>query len=54
MPNLSPLDVRSKYSIYDGKKSLGSESAQALDELAKRLAAIGYHINFGRGDYNEK
>lgn len=54
MPNLSPVEVRSKYSIYDNKKSLGSESAQALDELAKRLAIIGYHIDFGRGDYNEK
>lgn len=54
MPNLSPIEVRSKYSIYDGKKSLGSESAQALDELAKRLAAIGYHIDFGRGDYNKE
>ncbi len=54
MPNLSPPEVRSKYSIYNGKKSLGSESAQALDELAKRLATIGYHIDFGRGDYNEK
>ena len=54
MPNLSPLGVRSKYSIYDGKKSLDSESAQALDELARRLATICYHIDFGRGDYNEK
>ncbi len=51
MPNLSPRDVRSKYSIYDGKKSSGSESAQELDTLGRRLAAIGYHIDFSRGDY---
>lgn len=51
MPNLSPGNVRNKYSIYDGKKSWGCESAQELDTLEKQLAAIGYHINFARGDY---
>lgn len=51
MPNLSPIDVRKKYSIYDNKKSVGSESAQSLSLLATRLEQIGYHIDFGRGDY---
>lgn len=51
MPNLSPLDVREKYSIYDNKKSTGSESAQSLALLATRLQKIGYEIDFSRGDY---
>ena len=51
MPNLSPMDVRDKYSIYNNKKSSGSESAQSLQQLAARLGEIGYHIDYGRGDF---
>ena len=51
MPNLSPMDVRDKYSIYNNKKSSGSESAQSLQLLAARLGEIGYHIDYGRGDF---
>lgn len=51
MPNLSPREVRSKYSIYNNKKSSGSESAQQLEQLALRLQAIGYRVDYGRGDY---
>jgi biotin synthase len=52
MPNLSPVDVRAKYSIYNNKKSSGSESAQQLAQLEQRLQNIGYHIDYNRGDYN--
>lgn len=51
MPNLSPNDVRKKYSIYDKKLSTGSEAAEQLQKLEARLNTIGYHINYGRGDY---
>ena len=51
MPNFTPLHCRTKYSIYDNKKSSGSESAQQLDLLAAKLDEIGYHIDFSRGDY---
>lgn len=51
MPNISPTEVRKKYSIYDNKKSYGVESAQQLSLLNERLNAIGYNINYGRGDY---
>lgn len=51
MPNISPLDARRKYSIYDNKKSTGAESAQQLQLLDGRLNAIGYHIDYGRGDF---
>ena len=51
MPNLSPIEVRHKYSIYNNKKSSGSESAQNLQQLAARLGEIGYHIDYRRGDF---
>ena len=51
MPNVSPVEQRKKYSIYDNKKSTGADSAQQMEQLEQRLNAIGYHINYGRGDY---
>ncbi len=51
MPNISPLEQRKKYSIYDNKKSTGAESAQQMQQLEERLNAIGYHINYDRGDF---
>lgn len=50
MPNLSPADVRRKYSLYDNKLYTGSEAAQSLTELEKRLEKIGCNIAFVRGD----
>lgn len=50
MPNLSPADVRRKYSLYDNKLYTGSEAAQSLGELEKRLETIGCNIAFVRGD----
>ena len=50
MPNLSPLDVRKKYMLYDGKKSTGTESAQAIDTLKEKLDTIGYKVSLSRGD----
>lgn len=50
MPNLSPLDVRKKYMIYDNKIATGDESAQAVRHLAQRLEKIGYVLAFERGD----
>ena len=51
MPNLSPSSVRGKYSIYDHKAFSGSESAEALRLTEQQLARIGYHVAYGRGDY---
>ncbi len=44
MPNLSPLDVRKKYALYEGKICTGEESAQCRDCLAARVRAAGYEI----------
>lgn len=52
MPNLSPLSVRKKYALYDGKISTGDESAQDLSNLKKSMHAIGYEVVVDRGDIN--
>lgn len=50
MPNLSPSSVRKKYVLYDNKISDGSEAAECLDELSRRMKDIGYEIAIERGD----
>ncbi|MDP4132489.1 MAG: [FeFe] hydrogenase H-cluster radical SAM maturase HydE [Bacillota bacterium] len=50
MPNLSPLDVRSKYSIYDGKLYTNDEAGEALTLLKRHIKSIGYEIVTSRGD----
>lgn len=42
MPNLSPVDVREKYSLYDNKICMGEESAQCRNCLEKRIESAGY------------
>lgn len=54
MPNLSPLSVRKKYSLYDNKVCTGEESAQCKDCLNARMQAIGYEIVTDRGDKKSK
>lgn len=51
MPNLSPQESRSLYSIYDNKLSTGSEAAESAADLRARLKAIGYEVPDDRGDY---
>lgn len=53
MPNLSPADYRDQYALYDGKANTGSEAAEGLRQLNTQLATIGYHIDWGRGDYRK-
>lgn len=50
MPNLSPLSVRKKYSLYNGKICTGDESAQCLACLSRRIQKIGYTLDMSRGD----
>ena len=51
MPNLSPASVRKKYELYNNKLSDGDESAQCVQSLKARMAAIGYEVVTDRGDY---
>lgn len=50
MPNLSPVMVRKKYSLYDNKICTGEEAAECKDCLTKRMESIGYEIVVDRGD----
>ena len=54
MPNLSPLDVREKYMLYNNKISTGSEAAECLNDLKARVESIGYTIAISRGDFENK
>ena len=50
MPNLSPYENRKKYELYNNKLFGSAESAQAIDDLRKRMNAIGYEVVVDRGD----
>ncbi|MBR1832257.1 MAG: [Ruminiclostridium sp.] len=50
MPNLSPVEVRKKYELYDNKICTGDESAQCRNCLSARMESIGYRIVAARGD----
>lgn len=53
MPNLSPVEVREKYQLYDNKLCTGDEAAESLHSLEKRMTDIGYRIVVDRGDYRK-
>ena len=50
MPNLSPVGVREKHSLYDGKICTGEESAQCRGCLERRMESVGYRLVVDRGD----
>lgn len=51
MPNLSPKNVRDKYSLYNGKVYSNLEAAECKKDIESQLNEIGYKIIIGRGDY---
>ncbi len=51
MPNLSPADVREKYTIYDNKLHTGCEAAQNIQQLKESIAVTGCEIVTEKGDY---
>ena len=51
MPNLSPIEARSKYSLYDHKVSSGAEAAEGLENLIAQIRMAGYQADFSRGDH---
>lgn len=50
MPNLSPEDVREKYSLYDNKLITGGEAAEGLALLKAEIESAGYEVVNERGD----
>lgn len=54
MPNLSPVSVRKKYTLYDGKVCTGDEAAECRMCLERRLKSIGFETVVSRGDWSAK
>ncbi|MEG0389423.1 MAG: [FeFe] hydrogenase H-cluster radical SAM maturase HydE [Cetobacterium sp.] len=50
MPNLSPMNCREKYSLYEGKKFLGNESAEEKIKIEKNILDSGFEPILTRGD----
>lgn len=50
MPNLSPVETRKDYSLYDKKASTGSESSEGHKLLEKIIEDCGLKISVCRGD----
>ncbi|WP_461205254.1 [FeFe] hydrogenase H-cluster radical SAM maturase HydE [Clostridium sp. DL1XJH146] len=50
MPNLSPINVREKYSLYDGKICTGDEAAHCRNCIEGRINSAGFEVDMARGD----
>lgn len=50
MPNLSPVNVRHAYELYDNKICTGEEAAECRGCLGARMQGIGYELVVDRGD----
>jgi biotin synthase len=50
MPNLSPVEVREKYSLYDGKICTGDEAAHCRNCIEGRINFAGYKVDMSVGD----
>ena len=54
MPNLSPVSVRKKYMLYDGKICTGDEAAACRRCLEQRMEQIGCEVVTDRGDHKKR
>ena len=50
MPNLSPIEYRNLYALYDNKICTGEEAAECKGCLERRITQAGYKIVTDRGD----
>lgn len=53
MPNLSPMPVREKYSLYDNKAYILDEDAEYRVMIEKKINEAGFEIEVSRGDNPE-
>jgi len=51
MPNLSPVNVREKYSLYNGKICTGDEAAECRRCIEDRVTGAGFTLDMSRGDH---
>lgn len=54
MPNLSPMEVRKKYMLYDGKVGTDMSAAAGIAALRSQMEEIGYEVVEGRGDFKAR
>ncbi len=50
MPNLSPVEVRDKYLLYDNKICTGDEAAECRSCIENRIRSVGCRVVIDRGD----
>ncbi|MDX9871040.1 MAG: [FeFe] hydrogenase H-cluster radical SAM maturase HydE [Clostridia bacterium] len=53
MPNLSPVQYRKDYALYDNKICTGEEAAECLGCLSERIRSAGFQPDFSRGDHTD-
>ncbi|MDU7905024.1 MAG: [FeFe] hydrogenase H-cluster radical SAM maturase HydE, partial [Peptostreptococcaceae bacterium] len=53
MPNLSPMSVREKYSLYDNKAYILDEDAEYRTMIEKKINEAGFEVEVSRGDNPE-
>ena len=51
MPNLSPIEVRKKYMLYDNKAITGDDAGENLKLIQDNMNEIGYEVIIDKGDY---
>ncbi len=51
MPNLSPMDFRKDYSLYNNKAYTGDEAAESIKNIEEKVKNCGLEIDFSRGDF---
>lgn len=51
MPNLSPVQYREKYELYENKICINDEPAHCRGCIERRINAAGLEVDMGRGDH---
>jgi biotin synthase len=51
MPNLSPIEHREKYELYEDKICTGDEAAHCRKCIEGRINAAGFRVDMSRGDH---
>jgi biotin synthase len=49
MPNLSPIEVRKKYELYNNKIHTGDEAAESVKNIKNSMSKIGYEVVISAG-----
>lgn len=50
MPNLTPINVRKNYEIYQNKSDSDQEAVQNMEGLKKRVESVGLNVDMSIGD----